>query len=43
MHAQLLAIFTEEQLVKVRPMMKAHMDEMEHMKGGAKKPEQHKH
>jgi hypothetical protein len=43
MHTQLLAIFTEEQLVKVRPMMKAHMEKMGHMKDGAKKPEQHKH
>lgn len=41
MHTDLLAIFTEEQLVKVRPLMKAHMDKCEHMKG-AKKAE-HKH
>lgn len=41
MHTDLLAIFTEEQLVKVRPLMKAHMDKCEHMKG-AKKTE-HKH
>lgn len=43
MHTDLLAVFTEEQLVKVRPMMKAHMDKCEHMKGAAKKSEQHKH
>jgi hypothetical protein len=38
MHADLLAIFNEEQLVKVRPLMKAHMDAMKHMK-----PTEHKH
>jgi hypothetical protein len=42
MHADLLAVFTEEQLVKVRPLMKAHMEKCEHMKGGQKKNE-HKH
>ena len=42
MHADLLSIFTEEQLVKVRPLMKAHMDKCEHMMG-AKKPAEHKH
>jgi hypothetical protein len=31
-HADLLAIFNEEQLIKVRPLMKAHMDGMKHMK-----------
>jgi hypothetical protein len=36
-HADLLAIFTEEQLVKVRPMMKAHHEGMK-----PAKPE-HKH
>jgi hypothetical protein len=41
MHTDLLAVFTEEQLVKVRPLMKAHMDKCEHMKD-AKKGE-HKH
>jgi hypothetical protein len=40
MHTDLLAIFTEEQLVKVRPLMKAHMDKCEHMKG---KKTEHKH
>ena len=32
----LLAIFNEEQLVKVRPLMKAHMEKCEHMKGEKK-------
>ena len=41
MHEDLLAVFTEEQLVKVKPMMKAHMEKCEHMKD-AKKAE-HKH
>ena len=41
MHADLLAIFNEEQLVKVRPLMKAHMDKCEHMKG--EKKTEHKH
>jgi hypothetical protein len=43
LHTDLLAIFTEEQLVKVRPLMKAHMDKCEHMKAAGKKAEQHKH
>lgn len=42
MHADLLAIFTEDQLVKVRPMMKAHMEKCEQMMSGQKKAE-HKH
>lgn len=42
MHADLLAIFTEEQLVKVRPLMKAHMEKCEQMMSGQKKAE-HKH
>ena len=41
LHTDLLAIFNEEQLVKVKPLMKAHMDKCEHMKA-AKKAE-HKH
>ena len=41
LHTDLLAVFTEEQLVKVRPLLKAHMDKCEHMKD-AKKTE-HKH
>lgn len=41
MHADLLAIFNEEQLVKVRPLMKAHMEKCEHMKG--EKKTEHKH
>ena len=36
MHAELLKLFTEEQLVKVRPMMKAHMEKCELMKSGEK-------
>jgi hypothetical protein len=43
MHTDLFAVFTEEQLVKVRPMMKVHMDKCEHMKGAAKKADPHKH
>jgi hypothetical protein len=43
LHADLLAVFTEEQLVKVRPLMKAHMEKCEMMMGGQKKAEQHKH
>ena len=42
MHDELLSVFTEEQLVKVRPMMKAHMEKCEHMKA-AKKKSEHKH
>ena len=42
MHTDLLAIFSEEQLVKVRPLMKAHMEKCEHMKD-AKKAAEHKH
>jgi hypothetical protein len=42
LHSDLLAVFTEEQLVKVRPMMKAHMDKCEHM-AAAKKKGEHKH
>ena len=34
LHGELMAIFTEEQLEKVRPLMKAHMDAM---CGGAQK------
>ena len=41
LHTDLLAIFNEEQLAKVKPLMKAHMDKCEHMKA-AKKAE-HKH
>jgi hypothetical protein len=41
LHTDLLAVFTEEQLVKVRPLMKAHMDKCEHMKDGKKS--EHKH
>ena len=33
LHADLLAIFTEEQLIKVRPLMKAHMQKCEQMMG----------
>jgi hypothetical protein len=36
LHSDLLAVFTEEQLVKVKPLMKAHLDKCEHMKGAAK-------
>ena len=43
MHADLLSVFTEEQLVKVRPMMKAHMDKCEHMQAAKKKTGEHKH
>lgn len=43
MHAELLKLFTEEQLVKVRPMMKAHMEKCELMKSGEKKPGEHQH
>lgn len=39
MHADLLAIFTEEQLTKVRPMMKAHMDKA----GMGEMKSEHKH
>jgi hypothetical protein len=42
LHSDLLEVFSEEQLVKVRPLMKAHMDKCEHMKA-AKKAEPHKH
>lgn len=42
MHTDLLAVFSEEQLVKVRPLMKAHMDKCEHMKG-KKTSTEHKH
>lgn len=42
LHTDLLAVFTEEQLAKVRPLMKAHIDKCEHMKAAAKKAE-HKH
>jgi hypothetical protein len=41
LHTDLLSVFTEAQLVKVRPMMKAHMDKCEHMKNATKA--QHKH
>lgn len=41
LHTDLLAVFTEEQLVKVRPLMKAHIDKCEHMKGARKN--EHKH
>jgi hypothetical protein len=37
LHADLMAIFTEQQLVKVKPLMKAHMDKCEHMKDAQKK------
>ena len=43
LHSDLLAVFTEEQLVKVRPMMKAHMDKCEHMQAAKKKTGEHKH
>jgi hypothetical protein len=43
MHSDLLAVFTEEQLVKVRPLMKAHMDKCEHMQAAKKKTTEHKH
>jgi hypothetical protein len=43
LHTDLLDVFTEEQLLKVRPLMKAHMDKCEHMKSDAKKAEPHKH
>jgi hypothetical protein len=39
LHDDLFAIFTEDQSVKVRPLMKAHMDTCEHLKG-VKKPHQ---
>jgi hypothetical protein len=42
LHDDLLAVFNDEQLVKVRPLMKAHMEKCEHMKDAAKKTE-HKH
>lgn len=41
LHTDLLAVFTEEQLVKVRPLMKAHMDKCQHMKDAGKN--EHKH
>ena len=41
LHTDLLAIFNEEQLVNVKPLMKAHMDKCEHMK--AAKKAGHKH
>jgi hypothetical protein len=41
LHADLMSIFSEEQLVKVRPLMKAHMEKCEHMKGARKN--EHKH
>jgi hypothetical protein len=42
MHAELLKLFSEEQLTKVRPMMKAHMEKCEMMKDKQKQGE-HKH
>lgn len=36
MHTDLMAVFTEEQLVKIRPLMKAHHEKYEHMKAGVK-------
>jgi hypothetical protein len=40
LHDDLFAIFTEEQSVKVRPLMKAHMDKCEHIKGVKKQHHQ---
>ena len=37
MHADLLAVFNEDQLVKVRPLMKAHMEKCKNMKQGGHK------
>jgi len=39
LHADLLAVFTEAQLTKVRPMMKAHMDKT----GMGEKKHEHQH
>ena len=42
LHTEVLKVFTEEQLVKVRPMMRAHMEKAGHMKSDSKeKAHQH--